>query len=169
MIPDPDLTLNEGAIAPWAGGNVSDYFRRLIEALCDEVGIDMDTPWGKLPAKARKILLHGHDTEVRVRYRNRYGRTRTYDTVYEGVIPYVSRRHEESESDTVRERLEGYMREVPCHACAGSRLKPLSLAVTVAGRSIAELAAMPIGELTVLLQSLTLGQRDAAIAARVLR
>ena len=169
VIPDPDLTLNEGAIAPWSGGNVSDYFRRLIEALCDEVGIDMDTPWGKLPAKARKILLNGHDTEVRVRYRNRYGRTRTYDTVYEGVIPYVSRRHEESESDTVRERLEGYMREVPCHACGGSRLKPLSLAVTIAGRSIAELAAMPIGELTVLLASLTLGQRDAAIAARVLK
>ena len=169
VIPDADLTLNEGAIAPWGSGNVSDYFRRLVEALCAELDIDMDTPWARLPARARKALLFGHDAEIRVRYRNRYGRTRSYDTVYEGVIPYIERRHQESDSDAVREKFEGYMREVACHACGGARLKPLSLAVTIADHSIAELAALPIGALSELLASLRLTKRDSAIAARVLK
>ena len=169
VIPDPDLTLSEGAIAVWAGGNVSDYFKRLLEALCEDLDIDMDTPWAKLPAKARKAVLHGHDTEVHVRYRNRYGRMRSYTTEYEGVLPYIERRHAESESDSARERLEGYMREVPCPACEGRRLKPLSLAVTVGGRSIADVAALPIGEAATELAALKLSKRDAAIASRVMK
>jgi excinuclease ABC subunit A len=169
VVPDGELTLNDGAISPWSGGNVSDYFRRLLQALCEELEIDMDTPWDSLPAKARKAILNGHPTEVHVRYRNRYGRQRSYFTSYEGVIPYLERRHSESDSDSARERLEGYMREVPCQACGGSRLKPLSLGVTVAGRSIAEVAGLPIGEAAVLLADLTLGKRDSAIASRVLK
>ena len=169
IVPDPSLTLAEGAIAPWSGGHVSDYFARLVEALADDMGFDTDTPWSKLPAKARKSLLHGHPTEVHVRYRNRYGRQRSYYTTYEGVVPYIERRHAEAETDTSRERFAGYMREVPCDACGGARLKPVSLAVTLAGRSIAEIAALPIGDAAAFLADLELSDRDATIAARVLK
>jgi excinuclease ABC subunit A len=169
IVPDEDLTLAEGALAPWSRGNVSDYFGRLLEAMCEELGIDMDTPWRRLPPKARKALLHGHPTEVHVRYRNRYGRQRSYYTAYEGVVPFVRRRYAEADSDASRERFEGFMREVPCAACGGARLKPISLAVTVNDHSIAEIAALPIGEAAALLADLTLSDRDAAIAARVLK
>ncbi|MDD2857633.1 MAG: excinuclease ABC subunit UvrA [Candidatus Nanopelagicales bacterium] len=169
VVPDGTLTLNDGAIAPWAGGMVSDYFRRLLESLCEDLGIDMDTPWDKLPAKARKAILEGHEAEVHVRYRNRYGRTRSYTTGFEGALAYVARRHAETESDAARERFEGFMREVPCHACGGARLKPLSLAVTINGHSIAEVAGLPIGETASMLTGLELSARDAQIATRVLK
>ncbi|MFZ4511707.1 MAG: excinuclease ABC subunit UvrA, partial [Candidatus Nanopelagicales bacterium] len=169
VVPDADLSLEEGAIAPWSGGHVTDYFQRLVEALADELGIDMDTPWAKLPAKAKRSLLHGHPTEIHVRYRNRYGRQRSYYTTFEGVIAYVERRHSEAETDTSRERFAGYMREVPCDACGGARLKPVSLAVTVGGRSIAEIAGLPIGEAADFLLGLRLDGRDAQIAERVLK
>jgi excinuclease ABC subunit A len=169
VVPDPDLSLAEGAIAVWSRGQVSDYFHRLLAAVSEELGVDMDTPWRKLPARARRALLEGHPTEVHVRYRNRYGRQRSYYTVYEGVLPYVKRRHEESESDTARERFEGYMREIPCPACAGTRLKPLSLAVTIADRSIADIAGLPIGEAARFLNDLELSDRETTIAARVLK
>ena len=169
IVPDDDLTLAEGALAPWSRGQVSDYFRRLLEAMCDELGIDMDTPWRSLPAKARNALLNGHPTEVHVRYKNRYGRQRSYYTSYEGVIPFVQRRHAEADSDASRERFEGYMREVPCAACGGARLKPIALAVTIEDHSIADIASLPIGEAAALLNGLRLSSRDAAIASRVLK
>jgi len=169
VVPDPSLTLDEGAIAPWAGGHVTDYFKRLVEALADEMGFDTETPWSKLPAKARKSLLNGHPDEIHVRYRNRYGRHRSYYTTYEGVVPYIERRHDEAETDTSRERFAGYMREVACDSCGGARLKPVSLAVTVADRSIAQIAALPIGEAAEFLAGLTLSDRDAQIASRVLK
>ncbi len=169
VVPDPTLSLDEGALAPWSGGHVTDYFQRLVEALADELGIDMETPWSKLPAKARKSLLHGHPTEIHVRYRNRYGRQRSYYTTFEGVVAYVERRHAEAETDASRERFAGYMREVPCEACGGARLKPVSLAVTVGGRSIAEIAGLPIGEAAEFLRAMRLEGRDAQIAERVLK
>jgi excinuclease ABC subunit A len=169
VIPDGSLSIAEGVIAPWSGGRVSDYFHRLLEALCEELGIDPDRPWEKLSAKHRKAVLHGHDTDIHVRYRNRYGRQRSYYTTFEGVIPYVERRHAEAETDASRERFEGYMREVPCAACGGARLKPLSLAVTVGGASIAQVAALPIGEAVTFLGGLQLKARDLAIAERVLK
>ncbi|MBI1350782.1 MAG: excinuclease ABC subunit UvrA [Actinomycetales bacterium] len=169
VVPDEDLSLAEGALTPWSKGQVSDYFRRLLEAMCEELEVDMDTPWSQLPARARKALLEGHPTEVHVRYKNRYGRQRSYYTSYEGVIPYVQRRHAESDSDASRERFEGFMREVPCPACGGARLKPIALAVTVADHSIAEIASLPIGEAATLLQGLELSERDAVIASRVLK
>ncbi len=169
VVPNGELSVREGAIAPWAGGNVSDYFKRLLETLCEELDIDMDSPWQKLPARAKKALLNGHDTEVHVKYRNRYGRQRSYYTTYEGVIPYIERRHSESDSDAGRERFEGFMREVPCAACDGARLKPLSLAVTISGHSIAEIAALPIGKMADLLIGLKLSKRDTTIATRVLK
>ena len=169
VVPDPDLTLDEGAIAPWSGGHVTDYFARLVEALGDAMGFDTETPWSKLPAKARKSLLYGHPDEIHVRYRNRYGRQRSYYTTFEGVVPYIERRHDEAETDTSRERYAGFMREVPCESCGGARLKPVSLAVTIADRSIAEIAAMPIGDATEFLASMELSGRDAQIASRVLK
>ena len=169
VVPDASLTLDEGAIAPWSGGHVTDYFQRLVEALADELGFDTETPWSKLPAKARKSLLYGHPTEIHVRYRNRYGRQRSYYTTFEGVLPYVERRHDEAETDTSRERFAGYMREVPCEACGGARLKPVSLAVTVGDRSIAQIAGMPIGEAAEFLRDMRLTGRDAQIAERVLK
>ncbi len=169
VVPDASLTLDEGAIAPWSGGHVTDYFQRLVEALADELGFDTETPWSKLPAKARKSLLYGHPTEIHVRYRNRYGRQRSYYTTFEGVVPYVERRHDEAETDTSRERFAGYMREVPCEACGGARLKPVSLAVTVGDRSIAQIAGMPIGEAAEFLRDMRLTGRDAQIAERVLK
>jgi excinuclease ABC subunit A len=169
VVPDPGLSVDEGAIAPWSGGHVTDYFHRLVEALADDVGFDTSVPWAKLPAKVRKSLLFGHPTEIHVRYRNRYGRQRSYYTTFEGVVPYVERRHAEAETDTSRERFAGYMREVPCEACGGARLKPVSLAVTVGGSSIAEIAALPIGEAAAFLQELRLDGRDSQIAERVLK
>ena len=169
VVPDDELSLAGGALAPWSRGQVSDYFRRLLEAMCDELDIDMDTPWRDLPAKARTSLLHGHPVEIHVKYKNRYGRQRSYFTSYEGVIPFVQRRHAESDTDASRERFEGFMREVPCAACGGARLKPISLAVTVQDHSIAEIAGLPIGEAATMLSGLALSDRDAAIAARVLK
>ncbi|MHB1432184.1 MAG: excinuclease ABC subunit UvrA [Streptosporangiaceae bacterium] len=169
VVSDSDLSLADGAIGVWSGGHVSDYFVRLMEALGSAVGFSIDTPWAKLPAAARKALLHGYGDQVHVRYKNRYGRERSYYTSFEGAIGYITRRHAEAESDSSRERFAGYMRQVPCPACNGTRLKPLTLAVTVDGRSIADYCALPIGELAKLLLTLELSDRDATIAGRVLK
>ena len=169
IVPDESKSLADGAITPWSGGHISDYFVRLIEALGDALGFRMDTPWAKLPAKARNALLRGYDLQVHVRYKNRYGRQRSYYTNFEGVIPWVERRHSEAESDSTRERFAGYMREVPCPSCRGARLKPVSLAVTVNDKSIAELCALPIGELAKLLLTLELSERDQQIAQRIVK
>ena len=169
VVPDPSRTLADGAIGPWSGGHVSDYFVRLIEALGSSMGFSIDTPWSRLPAAARQALLYGYDDQVHVRYKNRYGRERSYYTSFEGAVPYIERRHSEAESDSSRERFAGFMREVPCPSCHGTRLKPVSLAVTVDSRSIAEICALPIGELAKLLLGLELSDRDMQIAGRILK
>ena len=169
VVPDPAKTLAEGAIGPWSGGHISDYFLRLMEALGSAMGFTVNTPWSRLPAAARRALLYGYDDQVHVRYHNRYGRERSYYTSFEGAVTYIERRHSEAESDSSRERFAGFMREVPCPSCHGTRLKPVSLAVTVDGRSIAEICALPIGELAKLLLSLELSDRDRQIAGRILK
>src|SRR5204863_10126649 len=152
VVSDPELTLEEGAIAPWSGGHTTEYFGRLVDALARTMKFRTDVPWHKLPAKSRDALLTGTDKEVHVKYRNRYGRERSYYSRFEGVLPYIERRHGEAESDAGRERFEGYMREVPCPVCDGSRLKPESLAVTLGERSIAEVARMCIEDVAGLLR-----------------
>ncbi|MBE3013128.1 excinuclease ABC subunit UvrA [Microbispora sp. NEAU-D428] len=169
LVPDPERTLGDGAISPWANGHTSDYFVRLLEALGNALGFDLDTPWERLSKKAQKAILHGHDEQVHIRYSNRYGRQRSYYTEFEGVIPWVQRRHAESESDASRERFEGFMREVPCPACKGRRLKPVSLAVTVGDASIAEVSAMSIADCAKFLSGLRLSERDMHIAERVVK
>jgi excinuclease ABC subunit A len=169
IVPDTTKSIAGGALAPWAGAHGRDYFGRLLAALGEELGFTVDMPWERLTAKARKAILGGHPTQVHVRYRNRYGRERSYWTQFEGVIPYVERRHSEAETDTSRDRYEGFMREVPCPACHGTRLKPDSLAVSLGGKSIAQVAALPIGDCAGWLGSLTLTEREQHIAARVLK
>ncbi|MCW2896079.1 MAG: excinuclease subunit, partial [Actinomycetia bacterium] len=169
IVPDTAKSLDEGAIAPWVGGHVSDYFDRLIEALAETVGFRTDTPWERLPAKAKKALLYGLDQQVHVRYKNRYGRERSYYTNFEGAITYVERRHAEAESDSSREKFAGFMREVPCPTCKGARLKPVSLAVTIDDKSIAAYCAQPIGELAKNLLNLELSDRDMTIARLILK
>ncbi|MBO0807599.1 MAG: excinuclease ABC subunit UvrA [Actinobacteria bacterium] len=169
VVPDDSKSLAEGAIGPWSAGTTSDYFLRLMEALGASLGFSVSTPWSRLPAAGRKALLHGYDDQVHVRYRNRYGRERSYYTSFEGAIPYIERRHSEAESDSSRERFAGFMREVPCPSCHGSRLKPISLAVTVDGKSIADMCALSIGELAKQLLSLELSDRDRQIAVRILK
>jgi excinuclease ABC subunit A len=169
VVPDAQATLGEGAIQPWSQAHVADYFLRLMGALGDELGFDLDTPWEDLSAKARRSLLDGHPTKVHVVTTNRYGRRRAYYAEFEGVRRYVERRHTEAESDTSRERFEGFMREVPCPACQGSRLKPVSLAVTIGGKNIAEVCSLPINETAGFLRELDLTARERQIGERVLK
>ncbi|MGB3442215.1 MAG: excinuclease ABC subunit UvrA [Actinophytocola sp.] len=174
VVPDDELSLADGAIAPWAGGQTAEYFHRLLTSLAEAVGFRMDTPWRRLPAKAQKAVLHGTADQVHVRYRNRYGRERSYYANYEGVIPFLERRQEQTESDYMREKYEGYMREVPCPACEGTRLKPEILAVTLmhkkqGERSIAEVTSLSINECAEFLAGLQLGRRETAIAGAVLK
>ena len=169
VVPDPSMSLAEGAIAPWAGARTQ-YFARLLESLAAEHEIDLDTPFAKLPKSAQKLILHGTGARVvNVRYRNRYGRQRSYTAKFEGVLPWLARRHADAESDTQRAQAEGYMREVPCSACSGARLNPFSLAVRVGGFSIAELCDLPIGEAAKALDELELSERDRIIAERVVK
>jgi excinuclease ABC subunit A len=169
VVPDPTLSLEQGAVSPWSSGHQR-YFQRLIVAVADELGIDMGTPFEKLGAKHRQAVLFGKGVDkVWVRFKNRYGRERSYHAHYEGVIPYLQRRHVEAESDSAREQVEGYMREVPCNACGGARLKPLTLAVTVDGYSIADICNMSIGESAKTLAALELSERDRLIAERVVK
>ncbi len=137
IVPDPDLSLAEGAIAPWSTARTQ-YFSRMLEAVAEANDIDLNRPWGKLTKAQQQVLLYGAKGQVTVRYKNRYGRSRQYSTSYEGVIPFLKRRHSDSESDWSREQVETYMREVPCPACNGARLKPSSLAVTIGDRDISE-------------------------------
>jgi excinuclease ABC subunit A len=169
VVPDPELSLAEGAIAPWNTATAGEYFGRLLQGLADAEGFELDTPWERLPARAQKAVLHGTGEQVHVSYTNRYGRRRAYYANYEGVVPWIERRYAETESDYAREKYEGYMREVPCPACQGTRLKPEILAVTVGGRSIAELSALSIGEAAGWLRELELDERERFIAERVLK
>ncbi|MDQ6848860.1 MAG: excinuclease ABC subunit UvrA [Actinomycetota bacterium] len=169
VVPDAELSLAEGAIAPWASGQSSEYFLRLLQGVADAVGFDIDTPWEELPARAQKAVLHGTGEQVHVSYRNRYGRDRSYYANYEGIVAWIERRYAETDSDYSREKYEGYMREVPCPTCQGTRLKPEILAVTVHGRSIAEISALSIGEAAQWLHGLSLDSRETLIGERVLK
>ncbi|UUN26242.1 excinuclease ABC subunit UvrA [Streptomyces sp. FIT100] len=170
IVPDEERSLDEGAIHPWSHGHTKEYFGRLIGGLADALGFSTDMPWAGLPQRAKKALLYGHKTQVEVRYRNRYGRERAYTTpAFEGAVSFVKRRHSEAESDASRERFEGYMREVPCPTCEGTRLKPIVLAVTVMEKSIAEVSAMSISDCADFLAQLKLDARDKKIAERVLK
>lgn len=169
VIPDDSISLNDGAIAPWSGGQSSDYFLNLLEALAADVKFSLNTPWNKLSVKAKDAILNGYEYEVHVKYKNRYGRVRNYSTGFEGVIPFVQRRHSETDSDYSREKYEAYMRQIPCPACKGARLKPEVLAVTLGGKNIAEICELSIEDCAKFLKALKLASREAKIAERVMK
>jgi len=166
VIADPEQSIRDGAIVPWRSAHTQ-YFTRMLESVANVHDVDLDAPWEKLTTKQQKLILHGTKGKLTVKYKNRYGRSRSYSTEYEGVIPWIKRRHEGSESDWSREQYEGYMREVPCRACGGARLKPFTLAITVGDKNIAEVCDMSIGESAKFLAALELSERDRLIAERV--
>ncbi len=168
IIPDDSISIYEGAIAPWSGGQSSDYFERLLEALAKDITFSLDTPWKKISAKAREAILNGYEYEIKMKYKGRYG-TKNYTTGFEGVIPFIHRRHSETDSDYSREKYEAYMRETPCPACKGARLKPEVLAVTLGGKNIAQVCELSIGQCADFLKKISLNAREKKIAERVLK
>ena len=169
VVPDPDLSLEEGAIAPWAGGRL-EYFSRLLESVAKTFRFKTDVPFSKLSQRAQDILLYGsEDEQIHVRYRNRFNRIRSYWTTFEGAVPWLERRRDETDSEYARERYEQYFREVPCPACKGARLRPESLAVTIADKNIHDLCNMCIGEIDEFLRKIELNDREMVIAERVLK
>jgi excinuclease ABC subunit A len=166
VIPNTDLAITESAIAPWRSAHTQ-YFNRMLESVAEKYKIPLTKPFAKLNDKQKNIVLNGVEEGLVVKYKNRYGRVRTFNTHYEGVIPWIKRRHEAAESDWSREQYETYMREVPCTACKGARLKPSSLAVTINDKSISEVCEMPIAESAKFLEELVLSDRDKMIAERV--
>ncbi|MGA0112786.1 MAG: excinuclease ABC subunit UvrA, partial [Candidatus Nanopelagicaceae bacterium] len=169
VIPDDSLSIQDGAIAPWSGGQSADYFLNLLEALAADVKFSLKTPWVKLSQKAKDAILNGYEYEVHVKYKNRYGRVRNYSTGFEGVKPFIERRHAETDSDYSREKYEAFMRETPCPACKGTRLKPEVLAVTLGEKNIAEICELSIEDCAKFLKGLKLAAREAKIAERVMK
>jgi excinuclease ABC subunit A len=169
-VPDDERSLAEGAIVPWAGRHRSSYYQRVLEGVAREVGFSMDTPFKKLTKKALTAVLEGTaEQPVTVSYVNRFGRERRYQTGYEGLVPWLRRRHESAETESARETYEQFMRLVPCEACGGARLNPVSLAVTVAGKSIHEVSSLPLGDAHSFVTGVDLDERDRTIAEAVLK
>src|SRR5439155_4786501 len=168
IVPNDELSIEEGAIAPWAGARL-EYWHRLLEAVAKAHRVSTKTPWRRLPREAREAVLYGSAEPVHVTYRNRYGRLRSYTTEFEGVIPNLERRYGESETDSARERLEQYMRDVACRACKGARLKPETLAVTVGGINIWQFTTKSVKEEVGFLDQLELTDREHMIAERILK
>jgi len=168
IIPDDSISINEGAIAPWSGGQSSDYFLRLLEALAKDVSFSLDTPWKKISVKARDAIINGYEYEIKMKYKGRYG-TKNYTTGFEGVVPFIHRRHSETDSDYSRDKYEAYMRETPCDVCKGARLKPEVLAVTLGEKNISEITELSIMECAEFLKAIKLNKREAQIAERVMK
>ena len=170
LVPNPDLTLGEGAIAPWSQGKATtEYWLRLLAGLGEELGFDLNTPFKDLPAKTRAAILDGKDYKVEVSYRNRFGRERRYTSGFEGVKAYIKRKHEETESDFARDRYEQYMRQVACPSCGGARLNPTILGVKVGGKSIADITDLSLADALSFVRGLQLSAREAKIGEQVLK
>ena len=170
LVPNPDLTLGEGAIAPWSQGKATtEYWLRLLAGLGEELGFDLNTPFKDLPATTRAAILDGKDYKVEVSYRNRFGRERRYTSGFEGVKAYIKRKHEETESDFARDRYEQYMRQVACPSCGGARLNPTILGVKVGGKSIADITDLSLADALAFVRSLQLSAREAKIGEQVLK
>ena len=171
VIGDPGASIQGGAILPWsqAGKGLFPYYQRMVQGLADELEFSLDTPWEKLDEEVREAVLFGNNFDVKVKWKNRYGRELRYTSGFEGVLSYVERKHLETESDWSRDRWAGYLREIPCPGCNGARLKPEVLAVKINDKSIADVAAMSLLESVKYFETIDLDERDAKIAAQVLR
>ncbi len=171
LIADDTISVAEGAILPWtqSGKGLFNYFERLLAGLSRDVDFSLKTPWGELSDEARYAILHGNDFSVQVKWKNRFGREMKYTTGFEGVIPYIERKYMEAETDVQRQRYASYLREVPCPVCEGKRLKPEVLAVTVNDTSIADVSELSLHDSHAFMNALELTEREAKIAAQVLR
>ncbi len=171
VIGDSGASVNGGAILPWsqAGKGLFPYYQRMVQGLAEELEFSLDTPWQELDEEVREAILFGNNFDVKVKWKNRYGRELRYTSGFEGVLAYVSRKHVETESDWSRDRWAGYLREIPCPDCDGKRLKPEVLAVKVFDKSIAGITELSLGEAVAFFSTIELDERDAKIAAQVLR
>ncbi|TDN93114.1 excinuclease ABC subunit A [Microbacterium sp. BK668] len=171
MLGDEDLSIREGVLIPWTtqGKGLFQYYERLLEGLAADLGFSLDTPWKRLPQAVQEAVLRGENYKVTVRWKNRYGREMRYSSGFEGVVPYIERQYAQAESDTQRQRWADYLREVPCAVCNGDRLKPEVLAVLVHGHSIADASRLSLADAQRFFAQLELTQREAMIAAQVLR
>jgi excinuclease ABC subunit A len=171
VIGDPGASIQGGAVLPWsqAGKGLFPYYQRMVQGLADELEFSLDTPWEDLDEEVREAVLFGNNFDVKVKWKNRYGRELRYTSGFEGVLSYVERKHLETESDWSRDRWAGYLREIPCPGCNGARLKPEVLAVKINEKSIADVAAMSLLDSVKYFETIDLDERDAKIAAQVLR
>ncbi len=169
VVPDASMSIGEGALAPWAG-SASQYYEQISQAIAERYDIDLEAPWRDLSDEHRELFLNGTNGQpVQVTYRNRYGRRRTYQTKFEGIIPNLERRYRETDSDFSREKIEEYMSMVPCPACKGARLRPESRGVRVAGLAIHEFAAMSVKRALVWLDEIELTETERHIARLIVR
>ena len=171
VVGDPAATINQGVLLPWStqGKGLYSYFTRLLAGLASDLEFDLDTPWEKLPEQVQDAILNGNNFEVQVKWRSKYGREMRYTSGFEGVLPYVERRYHESDSDWARGKWAEFLREIPCSACQGARLRPEVLAVKVHGKSIHDVAIYSLGEAHAFFEALKLNDREQKIAAQVLR
>ncbi|WP_409048586.1 excinuclease ABC subunit UvrA [Microbacterium sp. HA-8] len=171
LLGDDELSIREGVIVPWTtqGKGLFQYYERLLEGLSRDLDFSLDTPWRELPSDVREAVLRGENYKVTVKWKNRYGREMRYASGFEGVVPYIERQWLQAETDTQRVRWAEFLREVPCPVCDGDRLKPEVLSVLVHGHSIAEASRLSLGQARDYFAQLTLTDREAAIAAQVLR
>jgi excinuclease ABC subunit A len=170
VVPQPDMSLAEGAIGPWRGRHRMTYYQRLIGAVALVHGVDVEAPWSSLPDDHKALFLNGGgDDTYTVKYENRFGRQRSYAAKYEGVLPWVERRYTDSESDSSRAGYQQYMREIPCTVCDGGRLNAVSLAVTIDGHNIAHVSQMSLWNSRDFLSGIKLDKRDATIADPIVK
>ncbi|MBN8423022.1 excinuclease ABC subunit UvrA [Microbacterium esteraromaticum] len=171
MLGDEELSIREGVILPWTtqGKGLFQYYERLLDGLATDLDFSLDTPWNQLHSEVREAVLRGDNYKVSVKWKNRYGREMRYTSGFEGVVPYIERQYMQAESDTQRARWGEYLREVPCPVCDGARLKPEVLAVKVHGHSIAEVSSLSLADASTFMHTLELTDREARIAAQVLR
>ena len=171
ILGDPALSISEGVIVPWTsqGSGLYQYYERLLVGLSEELNFSLSTPWSKLPKEIQDAVLRGNNFSVRVKWKNRYGREVKYSSGFEGVIPYIERQYAEADSDSKRARWAEYLREIPCHECEGKRLKPEILAITINNHSIADVTELSLSDARKFMLEVVLSDRDALIAAQVLR
>ena len=171
VIGDEGASINEGVLLPWStqGKGLYSYFTRLLDGLTQDLDFSLDTPWNELAEEVQEAILNGNDFEVQVKWRSKYGREMRYTSGFEGVLPYVERRYLEADSDWARGKWSEFLREIPCPECDGSRLRPEVLAVKVHEKSIHDVAAMSLRNAHGFFETIELTDREATIAAQVLR
>jgi excinuclease ABC subunit A len=168
IVPDPSLSIAEGALAPWAGSS-SNYYEQVTEAIVERYGVDLDDPWEELPQELRDLFLNGTDERLQITYRNRYGRTRSYATKFEGIVKGLERRYRESDSEGTKEKIEQFMSLRSCPVCGGARLRAESRAVLVGGTAIDEFCALSARRALEWLEQVELSETDRHVARLILR